>query len=254
MRRLAASIFLISIFAFPPAVYAEGTSIESAPAIVFGQQEFGNTLNGHQWNNDNCETGHRTDFESFWALNTVVGDKFVVTWEAVPQTWIEVFPIGTNDFNYTKAQAFLHENISSNGKGEFSFSETMNSGVLPFVVRNALCEPPNGPGPYNFTVRVTHALGVSLPFARVLHSRGAIKVTAHNLEGTPITDPAVQIELQIKGRGPWRTIGVGTAANPVIAFKVPARLRHNRHVTLRALAHGSDYASASSAHLKIRTL
>jgi hypothetical protein len=254
LSRLVASILLVSVLAFAPAAWAEGTSIASAPAVVFGQQEFGNTLNGHQWNNENCNTGHRTDFESFWALNAVAGDKFVVTWEAVPQTSIEVYPIGTTDFNFTKARAFLTEPISSNGKGEFTFSETTTSGVLPFVAHNAICEPPYGPGPYNFTVIVTHALGVSLPSTKILRSKGTLTVTAHNLEGKAIVDPAVQIELQIKGSGSWQTIGVGTAANPAIAYKIPARLRHNRHVTLRALAHGTGYTPASSAHLKARTL
>jgi hypothetical protein len=69
-----------------------------------------------------------------------------------------------------------------------------------------------------------------------------------------ITSPAVQIALQIKGRGSWQTIGVGSAATPVIAYKIPARYRRTRHVTLRALAHGNGYSSASSAHVKVRTL
>jgi hypothetical protein len=258
-RRLAVIAAVVSIcpvllLCGVPSAFAEGPSIASATTIVPGQLEFGNTLNGHQYKNDNCMTGTRTDFESFWALNAVVGDKFVVTWEAVPQTWIEVLPIGTTDFNYTKAKSFLHESISSNGKGEFSFSETSTSGTLPFVVHNALCEPPYGPGPYSFTVVVTHALEVSLPITHALRRVGALSVSTHNPEGVRIEDPAVQVDVQVKGRGGWQTIGRGTAASASIAYRIPASLRHVRRVTLRALASGTGYVPASSIHQKVRTL
>lgn len=83
----------------------------------------------------------------------------------------------------------------------------------------------------------------------------AIPSSAAVRAGGSIDNPALDVELQINARGAWHTIGtavVGSSA-AAVRYTVPGRLRHLR-ATLRALAHGPGYASASSGHLKVRTL
>jgi hypothetical protein len=247
LRRLATTAVIASLFALAITMtaYGEGAqSIAGAPTVVDGQQEFG-TLSVR---GTNCV------YASWWLLPVVVGDTVQIDWEVQDGgVHLHLWAPGTNDFNYATRES-LRSEPNPNLKTEYTFQATQ-TGTMPmrFAVGER-CSTATVPGPYSFTVNITHVLNVALPFVSALRSKGSLTVGVHTPEGGPVRDPAVRLELQIKGRGAWQTIGVGTAVRPVIAYRVPSRLRHSRHVTLRVLAHGQGYSPASSAHLKIRTL
>jgi hypothetical protein len=254
-RMLAAAIAVAPLIAVSPA-HAEGTSIATAEAVAFGQQEFGNTINGRLWENNNCNEGKRKENESYWALGLVVGDELTIDWEAQqPQTKLELFPIGTTDFNLGKTTPLAQQGLSNNNKNELKYTDSTVSGAMPLIIHNASCEGTNGPGPYSFVVNVLHAVTVFLPRLSVVRSSGAMTVSVRSLEGNNPPGAALTVELQLAGRGGWRTIGRGTTSGTsvLVHFRVPGLLRHRR-ATLRALAHGHEYKPATSRHVKVRTL
>jgi hypothetical protein len=249
LRRLICVI--LAAFALPSAVAVSaeaegGAGIATAPTVVFGQQEFGNlaTPDAH------CV------YASWWQLPVVSGDTIQIDWEVRAEgIHLHVWAPGTTEFNFETRES-LKLVPNSNLKTESTFSATQ-TGDMPmrFAVAEERCPSVNVPGPYSFTAYVTHGLTLALPNVAALHNKGTLAVAVHDPAGGPISDPAVQVQLQIKGRGTWQTIGLASVANSVAAvpFKVPMRLRH-QHVTLRALAHGTGYAPASTSHLKVRTL
>jgi hypothetical protein len=256
MRRiiLAAAIAVGPLLVVSSA-HADGTSIATAQAVALGQQEFGNTINGRLWENNNCEEGRRKENESYWALGLVVGDELIIDWEAQqPQTKLELFPIGTTDFNLGKVAPLVQQGLSSNNKNELKYTDSTVSGSMPLIIHNASCEGTNGPGPYSFAVYVLHAVGVFLPRLSSLRASGAMIVSVRNPEGGNPPGAALSVELQLAGHDGWRTIGTGTTSgtSAVVHFKVPSVLRHRR-ATLRALVHGHEYKPATSVHLKVRT-
>jgi hypothetical protein len=223
-----------------------GTGVASAPTVAYGQQEFGNlsTPDAH------CV------YASWWQLPVVTGDAIQIDWEVHDEgIHLHVWAPGTTEFNFETRES-LKLVPNSNLKTESTFTATQ-TGDMPirFAVGAERCPSVNVPGPYSFTAYVTHALSLTLPNVVSLRSRGTLAVAVHDPAGGPINDPAVQVQLQIKGRGSWQTIGHAAVANSeaAVPFKLPRRLRHQR-VTLRALAAGAGYAPASTAHLKVRTL
>jgi hypothetical protein len=258
MRRLTCIILLVSAFALAVATpsYAEGgSSIAAAPSIVSGQQEFGNTAAHGATGHDSC--GEPTGYQSWWTLAVTAGDKVTVNWEAQLPVYTElvIYPIGTTDFNFPKTQTLLRQQLNSNGKNEAMLTAA-TSGDLPVLVTTGAvgCFAPT-PGPYALTVYITHALNVALPWVGALHKTGTLTVGVHNPEGGAVSDPALQVELQIDVHGSWDTIGVAVVANSaaVVHYKLPARFRRQR-VSIRAVAHGPEYKSTDSSHLKVRTL
>ena len=112
-RMLAVAITIVPFIVVSPA-HGEGTSIATAQAVVFGQQEFGNTINGRLWENGNCDEGKRKENESYWTLSLVAGDELAIDWEAQqPQTKLELFPIGTTDFSLGKAAPLVQQGLAA---------------------------------------------------------------------------------------------------------------------------------------------
>src|SRR5437660_1731760 len=104
-----------------------GSDIASAPVVVPGQQETGNTATeGKYFNNP----------ASFWKLSLVAGDRVTVDWENTGDgtfvTEFHVFPPGTTDFNINNAHSYAGGEIGSNGKQESSFTANA-TGVFPMV-------------------------------------------------------------------------------------------------------------------------
>jgi hypothetical protein len=252
MRRLAVVILLVYALALAgaaPALAEGSSSIAAAPTVTYGQQEFG--MLSSRLANAGCAV---VTERSWWLLPVIAGDAVTIDWEVQSRLpVIEILPAGTNDFNSSSRSALVRGELQANNKGELTYQATMTATLPVGFGYTTGCDDKPG-GPYNFTASVIHALVLGLPPTATLARRGTLSVAVHSPDGEPINNPAVLIELQIKGRGGWKTIGVGTAASPMISYKIPARLRHNRHITLRALAHGTGYAPASSAHLKVHTL
>jgi hypothetical protein len=249
LRRLICAVLVASAFVSTAATSAGaegGPGIAAAPIVAFGQQEFGNL----------ATPDARCIYASWWQLPVVTGDTIRIDWEVHDEgVHLHVWPPGTTEFNFETRES-LKLVPNPNLKTESSFSATQ-TGDMPvrFAVAEQHCPVVNVPGPYSFTAYDTHGLSLALPNTAALRDEGTLTVAVHDPAGGPISDPGIQVQLQIKGRGSWQTIGLASVASSVavVRFKVPTRLRH-QHVTLRALAHGTNYAPASTSHFKVRIL
>jgi hypothetical protein len=219
-----------------------GQAIATAPAVTFGTQEFG-SIKSHS------EGGCKT----WWLLSAIAGDKFQIDWEvADPYVVLRLYQPGTNDFNWEQTSSAAEGSINGNGKAEFTY-EAPRTGMMPLLFDDPGCHGSGVPGPYNFTAYVTHALNVFLPRVSALHRTGTIAIGVHNPEGQAVSNPGVQVELQVSLNGSWRTIGV-SAVNGTIAvvhYKLLPHLRGPR-ITVRAVAYGPNYVTTASSHLKPR--
>jgi hypothetical protein len=255
VRRLIHILLLLALTAagLPTSASAEeGTSIATAPSAVAGQQEFGNLVYGFK-REDGCSN---QVYESFWTLSVTAGDEITVDWETQMDLGMAVYPAGTSDFTVAKTGRVLTSHIGANGKEQATLTASA-SGNMPivFTTEPGGCDFDGSPGSYAFTVYITHELVVSVPRVVTLHTHGSIKVSAHDPEGGVVSSPSLKIALEVRDGGGWATIGAGSVVNSVatIPFKVPRDLRHKR-VTLRAVARGSGYRTASSTDIRVRTL
>ena len=257
MRRLTCIVLLVfaSTVAVATSAYADGgPSIAAAPTVAVGQQEFGNLSTYIEPPN------YPGNAISWWALPLTIGDSVAMQWEAqLAATYLRLYGPTVTDFNLYSLGTegrLIDTNTSFDAEKSENTYKATGSGDYHFYFEHPVHSgEARSYGSYSFTVHITHALSLGLSHVGALRHRGRLTVAVHNPEGGPINDPTVQVELQIKGRGSWQRLGTGTASNSaaVIAFSVPARLRH-QHVTLRALARATGYSPASSLNLRARTL
>ena len=254
-RAICLSLGVASLLVVPgTAAAAGGASIASAPAVTYGQPEFGNTATDGGTNPGSlsleqvCST---TGANGWWNLEVVAGDGVTVDWEAPAESYAMVFPAGTTDFNVAGTQAVTHEMVSSNGKAALWFRATV-SGTMPLVIGAGGCSTTTT-GPYSFTAYVKHSLRLSIPRRRVLPLHGTVAVHVSTPEGQQISDSALHVLVQAQSDGHWQTIGSASAAGGVASAPctVPAGLRGS-HTLLRAIARGNAYEPASSATVRVR--
>lgn len=221
-----------------------GTSIAAAPAVAYGQQEFG-TIVSHD------AGGCR----AWWLLPMTTGDHLSIDWETSTDPYVKLFLYapGTTDFNYLQTNGVGYQTLNSNSKAEFTFTAP-TTGTFPLWLTDVGCRGNVAPGAYSLTAYVTHVLNVFLPHIGNLHSKGTVTVAVHDPAGGPIESPMVKVELQIKGRGGWHAIGAAPVSQSAAAirYSVPRSLRHQR-VAVRALAAGIGYLAVTSMHIKART-
>jgi hypothetical protein len=222
---------------------AGGSSIASAPAVVYGQQMFGNSATDGGANPAR-ECAHQPQ-NGWWTLSVVAGDIVTIDWEAPPTQYLEVFPTRTTNFSLAQAHSFASSAISSNGHAQLRFTATVG-GVMPMVIGTEACDTSGDPGPYSFTAYVMHAVRLSLPRLGRLYPR-SLQVGVHAPDGTPISDPGLSVEVQLRWHGHWHTIGTATPTKGIatVGLHVPASL-HGRRVAVRALAHGGAYVNTST--------
>jgi hypothetical protein len=232
-----------------------GASIASAPAVIYGQPEFGNTATDGGTNPGSLEVNGQCSevgTNGWWNLSVAAGDEVNIDWEAPAGSYAMVFPVGTTDFNVVGTYAVAKSNVSSNGKAEMGFRAPV-SGTMPLVIgADGECFT-DYPGPYSFTASVKHEVRLSIPHRRVLPLRGTVAVRVSTPEGQPISNSGLQVLVQIQSHGRWRGIGSATAAGGVanVPCMVPAGLGGS-HASLRALARGNEYEPASSAAIHVR--
>jgi len=249
------SLGIASLLVVPgTAAAGGGASIAAAPAVAYGQQEFGNTATDGGTNPGSLSLEQQcsqTGDNGWWNLPVVAGDAVTIDWEAPAESYAMVFPVGTTDFNVLGEQAVTHEMVSGNGKAALWFRATV-SGTMPLVIGAGGCTS-TITGPYSFTASVKHEVRLSIPHRRVLPLRGTVAVHISTPEGQPVSDSALQVLVQIQSHGHWRSVGSATAAGGVanVPCTVPADLRGS-HASLRAIARGNAYEPATSATVRVR--
>jgi hypothetical protein len=243
IRGITVSCTLLAVLFLSMAstVRAEGgNSIATGPAVVYGQQEFGNT----------ALSPHLTDprgWDQFWNLSVTAGDKLTIDWEATPDTATRLllYPVGTTDYTIGQQEPATHQGQNSEGKNELHYVVPA-TGIAPLVVNTG------GRGHtgalYNFIAYVQHALAVSLPrLAKLIHHK-KISVHVHTPEGGEISDESLMVTLEAKARGgSWKTLGKAPVVNSsaLVRAKVPSVLWHQR-VSVRATASGGAYLPTRS--------
>ena len=229
-----------------------GTSIASAPAIVFGQQEFGNTADGIASNYTGdvgeglyyCTSG----LDSFWSLQVTAGDRLTINWEGQADTALTLLPVGTNDYTLGGARTQAAQQLESAGMSQLVFAAP-RTGLMPLIV----CGINGLFGPYAFTVHVKHTVRLSLPRLGRLPRHGTLDVAVHDPDGGAITAPGLSVEVQINSGSGWHTVGSAVASSTVAIVTLHvARVLSGHAVELRARAFGSSYLPATTASVRVR--
>lgn len=242
---------LVMLLLSPTASLAEGgQSIAAAPAVVFGQQEFGSLSHGAEVGSEHCIPVYR----SWWTLPVMAGDAVTIDWEAQDRyARLNLFASGTTDFTYPQTSPVIRSELNANSKAELTYSASQ-TGSLPLEIEGGSDSSCNaGLGPYAFIASVKHTVRLFIPHRATLPRQGTVPVSVHTAEGGMISDPGLQIDLQLGSHGHWQTIGHAGVTNSIAAVPVrlPARLR-GRRFSLRATAHGSNYTAATSGSVPVR--
>ncbi len=246
------SLGIASLLVVPGTAAASGgASIASAPAVTYGQPEFGNLAYGGVKPEDCGVEAYR----SWWTLPVTVGDSVQVDWEVQSsEVMVNLFAPGTTDFNFPTTNPLVQSTVNNNLKAELTYQATV-SGILPleFFANFYGCGTTAAPGPYSFTAYVKHEVRLFIPHRRVLPLHGTVAVHVSTPEGQPISDPGLQVLVQIQSHGHWRVIGSAAAAGGVdnVPCTVPTGLRGS-HTLLRAIARGNAYEPATSTTVRVR--
>jgi hypothetical protein len=225
-----------------PAAATGGRDIASAPAVVYGDQQFGNTATDSDL--ESCDVK-----SSWWLLSTAAGDRITIDFEGDGVANARVWPIGTTDFNLEQTDDVAGRRVGSNGKAELVFKASA-TGNMPLSFSTYDC---NGgysvdPGPYDFTAYVEHGLSLSLSHKANRSRTGTVKVGVHSPEGGDVDDPAITVELQAKRSGSsWKGYGSAPVADSraTISYKLPKSFR-KKSISVRAVSTGEGYLKTTS--------
>lgn len=232
----------LSLAVFSAAAQASGT-IAGAPAVVFGQQEFGNTATDSQ---ATCPALQEQD--SWWLLPATAGDRVTIDYEGSGVRQERLFPIGTNDFNYPSRDENPFQGSDSGGGRLESVIDIPQTGVWPLEFDSwAACGSPVG-GPYDFTAYVAHKVVVTLNSRsdRSKHQT-TFSVDLHTPDGAAVTNHALTCVVQELAGGKFKT--VGKSAPPCrLTVRWTARQR-GKTQTMRAQVSGSGYLPASTRNI-----
>jgi hypothetical protein len=239
-------VLLGASLAYPvaSALAAGGSSIAAAPTVVYGQQEFGNTLTDNNIHVD-CHGW------SYWLLPVTAGDHLTIDFEGQGAQNEAIYPVGTNDFNVTDTATVQEDSIGANGHQQALYTAEQ-SGIMPlvFYVSQAQgCGEANGP--YDFTVSVQHELVLSLSASRANRRRHqtTFGVGVDNPDGLPVSSAGLRMAVQLLIRRRWTT--VATLAPASFSYTWPhAEWGYWQHVRVRVF--GPEYLSATSRSVRVK--
>jgi hypothetical protein len=222
------------------------TTVAGAPLVVYGQQQFGNTATGGI---DRSSGICVYDIRSHWLLPVTAGDQITIDWEIqATDTLLRVYPLGTNDFNIGQTQLLQYQELTNNGRSELVFTAPA-SGSLPLVFQGSTgpCSDDGYTGPYDFTADVRHVVRLSLPRLAAVRRKAVLPVVVRSADGQPISDPSLLVDVQLRTRTAWLTVGRAPAngGQAQVALNIPRRYR-NQLMRLRAVAQGANYLTAST--------
>jgi hypothetical protein len=178
---LGLGLVLLLLFCLPlnSAWATGGANIASAPTVVFGQHEFGNT--------DHGSFGGCPDPAEYWLLSLGAGDQATIDWETTSEEYAEelnVYPAGTTDFSINNADTLAEFGLGSNDHAESVF-HVGATGVYPIVFYGR-CD--GAGGPYDFTATVQHALLVTLKHYAHIKTTTVVTAVANLASGGPPPD------------------------------------------------------------------
>jgi hypothetical protein len=240
---------LIFSFAVLPAAApaSGGHNIESAPAVVYGQQEFGNTADSGEFN---C--GHA----DFWNLSLRSGDQVTIDWETsdgVNARYLYVFPAGTTDYSINNAQALHEYQLGENDRAESIFSAPA-TGNYPLIFLAAGCveglDP--GEGPYDFTARDQHVVVVNLRQVFHVNTTSTLTGQASLADGTPVPDGLVfTLTASWQGHGNAQYTASSSGGTLSFPLSLPASAQGADVTFIVTRPADNQYLAAKSAALSV---
>lgn len=242
---LAAGLVVVALCALPGAALATGSgTIASAPTMVYGQQEFGNTATDNP--NAACVLGHGVEAEwAYWLTPSLTaGDQLTVDFGGLANLYAYLYPVGTTDYNVSSTDWVANANAVDTQHGEVRYLAPRD-GVMPLEFLSDDGDEGCAGGPYNFTASVTHELVLSLQS----HSnRGkhltTFTVTIHSPDGASISASGLHASYQYRSHGRWQTI----KQNAPLTFTGRwARPLRGKFETVRVTVSGPSYRSASAS-------
>ncbi len=247
---LAVLVVLVALASAPArALAAGGTSIASAPAVVYGQQEFGNTATDQHLEGSCGFSGDA--WRSYWTLNVVAGDRLTIDWESsAPKTEIELMPIGTTDFTFLKTEPAASQSLSSNGKNQLQYTAPQ-SGAMPLYFQ--ACGFENAGGPYDFTATDQHALVVGLQQYAHIKTTSTLWGKASLADGTPVPDGLVftlSASWGDHGQAQYQATSSGGALGFPLSLPASAQGRFVTFTLTRAA--DVQYQEAKSTEMKVK--
>lgn len=255
-RRFVQSVVVAACVALPilgpvSSAWAEGgKTIATAPAVAFGQQEFGDLNNGGVADNG-CNQNPR--YREFWLVPVSVGDTVTIDWgvdvaDYSSDTYdaqMVVLPVGSNDFNFQQKDPVEDRSPNSVGKDESSFSASQTGNLVLDFTNGDFCQPPF---PYDFTVYIKHGVALGLPHIKKVAAGKVVRVGVHHPGGVAIDGPAPTVRLEVEVGSKWRPIGKATTSNgAAVITEAPKRIERGYDIPVRAhsLA-GGGYQAAYS--------
>jgi len=241
---VAIAVLSCVVWGAPAALASGGSSIASAPTVVYGQQEFGNTAADSPFYNFFSN--------SWWLLPVTTGDRITLDLQSeivdctscisngpTPDVSEEkIYPIGTSDFNLSSAAPVRDNNPSDTGYLQDVVAAS-RTGIMPLDFTAYV----GNPGPYNFTVYVQHAIVLAqYQSANRQKHRTSFSIAVRNPDGGAITDPSLRMRFVVGNLS-------RTVAQP-FAFSVSwNRRQRGKWQTARITVSGPSYQTAS---MKIR--
>jgi hypothetical protein len=232
---------------------AGGKNIASAPSVVYGQQQLGNTAEGSHLTSSCglfggfsgcCEAAYR----EFWSLNVTAGDLLTIDWESqVLATELKLLPVGTTDFNFFQTEVVADQSLPGNGKSELKY-KAPQSGVMPLDFR--VCEAT--PGPYDFIATDQHALVVSLNSRGYIIPTNTLTAQTNLADGSPAPDG-----LEFWLNAYWRRHGfaqyraVSSGGSLRFPLALPRSTEHHTVTFVVVRPAGARYQAANSARLRV---
>jgi hypothetical protein len=186
-----AMVVLATALVVPATALAEGgKTIATAPSVVYGQPEFGNTAMGAEYPGKGCGfLGFNTYRDQFWLLNVTAGDLLSINWGGVNNTELRLYPVGTTDYTVfgESTRTAAEEDLNGNNKSQLQYNVPA-SGVMPLEF--SVCYDPDNetPGPYDFAVTAQHGLSVNLLPRPHVRTNSVIYGSAALVSGTPVPD------------------------------------------------------------------
>lgn len=245
-RAALLSLFFLLVLPQAQASASGGASIASAPLVVYGQQEFGNTASdgGNASPNGvslDCDNG--PNYESLWNLPVVAGDKVTIDYEGAIGGLL-IFETGTTDYSVGSAR-YRESYPGENRKGEFVFSAP-RTGIMP--INFFLGCASYGPGPYDFTAADRHKLILSLAPRAYIIPTNTLTAQVHLADGSPAPDG-----LAFWLRAYWPRHGFAeyraktTGGTLRFPLALPASTEHQTVTFVVVRPAGAHYQTAKSA-------
>lgn len=237
----------------PATALAEGgKSIATAPSVVYGQQQFGNTATG-QYLENSCGFligGYR----SYWGLSVLAGDLLTINWEGTPGTRLELMPVGTTDYTLFQTDPALYQDLSSNGKNQAQYTAPVSGTMLLYFRVCKYYE--EEPGPYSFVAAVQHALSAALNLITNIYTTSTIGGTASLADGTPAPDGLVFNLIAKWHRGDEllsaATSAAATSGSLSFQLALPAETAGKTVRLAISRAADSSYQAAKSAPVNVK--